>query len=446
MRECVQLLARARCSWRAAAAAWSGGGVQTSRPNDLTDVLERSSDCVVQCDASGAISYLNPAARALLGIWQGIPLDPMKIGSFAAAGTLRQLNNVVLPALKARGVWVGEIDLRLRPHHTVPFSLMALVHRGSDAGTLRFSAVLRDISDSVASRRQIQRQNEILTAITEAMPATVVIVDSQGRYRFVNSAFERQVRLSAAQILGRTAVDVLGPAEVERRRPYMRKAIAGEAVEFTLDYPGPHGTTYLALNCIPLNLHGRVDGFVGISRDITIQAREQLRLAQLAERDPLTGLLNRAGFEQRAANRPRPGDAFQALLYIDLDHFKPVNDRYGHQTGDRLLQLFAQRLKDTVRSSDVVARLGGDEFAILLNGDGTPEAADMVAAKILTAASAPFEIEGQRVHVTASIGVNVANRPDSGLHEWLARADAQLYLAKAAGRGRHFTTYEAISS
>jgi diguanylate cyclase (GGDEF)-like protein len=134
------------------------------------------------------------------------------------------------------------------------------------------------------------------------------------------------------------------------------------------------------------------------------------------------------------------------MLYIDLDHFKPVNDTMGHETGDRLLQLFAHRLSETVRSSDVVARLGGDEFAILLGGVRSIELAETVADKVLAAASRPFDIDGHDVRVSASIGVAVMKPEDAGLRELLARADGMLYKAKAAGRGRQVSQREVLDT
>jgi diguanylate cyclase (GGDEF)-like protein/PAS domain S-box-containing protein len=434
---CKQLLARIRAAYAGAAAGWASAAREQATPLDLTEVLAHSADCVAQTDASGALIYLNHTAREVLGLGPHSPIKGLRFADLAASGAQRQLVREILPALQSRGVWLGEINLRLGARRKVPFSLMAMAHRQPDGSAQRFSAVMRDISADVVVRQQIQRQNNILSAITEAMPATVVIVDSQGRYRFVNSAFERYVGLSAQQILGRTAVDVLGPQEVARRKPYMQKAIAGEAVAFTLDYPGEQGTTYLALNCIPLKLDGVLDGFVGISQDVTSQRREQARLADLAERDPLTGLLNRAGLAQRVDDKLWRGEGQElALLYIDLDHFKPVNDQLGHQAGDQLLQMFAHRLEAAVRNTDVVARLGGDEFVILLCGVRDLATAQVVADKVLAAASQPFEIEGQRVQVSASIGVAVSTQGDGGLRELLHRADGMLYRAKAAGRGR----------
>ena len=176
---------------------------------------------------------------------------------------------------------------------------------------------------------------------------------------------------------------------------------------------------------------------VGISQDVTREHRERDRLVHLAERDPLTGLLNRAGFERSLERLMYAGQADTvALLYIDLDHFKPVNDRHGHMAGDRLLQLFAQRLAESVRTTDVVARLGGDEFTILLSGISDPAQAVRVADKVLAAAQAPFVLDGCTLNVTASVGIAFGLQPQAGWRELVARADAMLYRAKAEGRGR----------
>lgn len=224
------VLARLHAAWLGAQAAWAAAAPAHARLNDLDEVLEHSADGVAQADAAGRITFLNPAALDLLGLPRGAAWATLQVADLAASGTRRHLLHTVLPALQARGVWLGEIRLRLgrQPgaRRGVPFSLMALAHRDADGRVLRYSAVLRDISADVQARQQIQRQHDILSAITQALPATVVIVDAQGRYRFVNNAFERYVGLPADRIIGRTAVEVLGSEEVARRRPYMQRAVA----------------------------------------------------------------------------------------------------------------------------------------------------------------------------------------------------------------------------
>ena len=256
-----------------------------------------------------------------------------------------------------------------------------------------------------ALTHEAQRQSDVLRLVTEAIPATVVVVSADGKYRFANGAFESYCGLAREQIIGRPAVEVLGHEEVERRRPFMEKAMKGETVTFSLDQDGPDGKTWIEYTCIPLRLEeGSVDGFVGISQDITPQVRERDRLTELSLRDPLTGLLNRAGFDSFLTRHAEFSNRAMGLLYVDLDRFKAVNDTYGHPIGDRLLQRVSQRLKSTVRPTDAVARLGGDEFAVLLCEIGTKENAAAVAEKVVQAIGTPFEIDGHRVLIGASIG------------------------------------------
>ncbi len=284
-----------------------------------------------------------------------------------------------------------------------------------------------------------QRQSDILRLVADAIPATVVVVSAERRYRFVNLAFEELVGLPREQIIGRSPADIIGVAETERRQPWIARALAGETVSFELDHEGPDGTRWTRLNCIPLRLSGgEVDGFVGISQDITTQRREQERLTELSQRDPLTGLLNRTGFELAIDRNIRSGrGASLALLYIDLDRFKPVNDQHGHLVGDRLLEQVAQRLSQLVRPVDAVARLGGDEFAIVLVDLARLTHAEAVAAKVVAALAQPFEVDGLTLAIGASVGVAHGAEAQGGVEDLIRRADAQLYRAKAEGRGRH---------
>ena len=397
-------------------------------------IVEAQAEFVSLAHPDGTLAYVNPAYARLFGRapaeMRGLSLYDFiapadreavreHLAGVLADGQARHVENRML-AVDGHERWVAWSN------HTQREGGLPLLH-----------SVGRDISAERQARREMQRQSDILNAVAEAIPTTVVVVDGQGRYRFVNGAFEAMCGKPRAQILGRTAADVLGADEVARRKPFMLKAYAGEAVDFTLDYPGPDGTRWLAMSCLPLRVEGVVDGFVGVSKDVTEQRREELRLTHLAQRDPLTGLLNRAGFEAEIERLVRLGDGpHLALLYVDLDHFKPVNDTHGHPAGDRVLQLFAQRLVQAVRESDRVARLGGDEFAVLLAGVGGAANAQAVADKVLAAAHAPFEFEGRQVAIGASVGVAFGVAEGDTWRGLVARADTQLYRAKQGGRGR----------
>jgi diguanylate cyclase (GGDEF)-like protein/PAS domain S-box-containing protein len=283
-----------------------------------------------------------------------------------------------------------------------------------------------------------QSQIETLIAVTEAIPAMIAVNGPDERYRFVNRAFERWFGVSSAAMIGRTSLQVLGPAEYERSRPWINKVMAGETVSFEKEFVNRRPPVHIAVSFIPLRLaSGELDGYVTVAQDVTHHREEAVRLLQLSERDTLTGLLNRRGFENYLEQAIAAGGApTLALLYVDLDHFKPVNDLYGHPVGDVVLREFAQRLRQLVRPNDAVARLGGDEFAIVLSGVPSKDQGVVVADKILAAAHAPFEIGERHLSIGASVGLAYDASDNEGLTGLIKRADAMLYQAKAAGRGR----------
>ncbi len=404
----------------------------------LTTIVEVSTDFVVQADGRGNIEYMNPAARRIVGLAPDAPVAGRNITEFNTPQTNRLFTSTIMPAVKQQGVWQGETTILAAGGASLPVSHLVIAHRDANGRIERYSAVMRDISVEVAARAQRLLQTATLRSVTEALPAIVSAVDLQLRYRFVNSAFERWHGLVREQILGRSALDLLSPEEVEGSKPWALRALAGETVQFERQYPSRPGQPTLAVSYIPLRLDdGTLDGFVGVALDITPHRQEQIRLQDLAHRDPLTGLLNRAGFAAHLSLSVQHGEGPElALLAIDLDHFKPVNDSYGHPTGDRLLQAFAQRVVKLVRPTDACARLGGDEFAVLLHGVRDLAGAEAVAAKVLDAAHMPFDVDGRALHIGASLGVALGAGDDPGGSALMARADAQLYRAKHSGRGR----------
>ncbi|NND01518.1 MAG: EAL domain-containing protein [Acidimicrobiia bacterium] len=167
---------------------------------------------------------------------------------------------------------------------------------------------------------------------------------------------------------------------------------------------------------------------------------DQRRMSFLARFDPLTGLINRFMFSDRlqgAIARARREGGLVALMFLDLDEFKAVNDHYGHSTGDELLQQVSERLQEAVRESDTVARIGGDEFTIVLEGSQRVEDAGHVATKMLRALEVPYEIGGRTLHITASIGISLYPIDGQDADGLLRDADIAMYSAKSAGRNTY---------
>ena len=408
---------------------------------ELTAILDNTTDLVVQADHQGHMLYMNPAVRRAVGLDEGAVVNQRHFSEFNTPATNQLFAEVIAPAVREHGVWVGDTTVLVAGAQVLPVNQLVIAHRDSTGRVERYSSVMRDRSVGVESRRLLLREQAMLHSVTEALPAIVSALDTGLRYRFANSAFERWYGLPSDRILGRLASEVLAPADFERSHAWAQRALAGETVQFERHYPNRPGAPHLSVTYVPVHLEdGTVDGFVGIATDITRHRREQVRLQQLAERDPLTGLLNRAGFEQQLQRSLAAGEGIaMALLYIDLDRFKLVNDQHGHAVGDELLRQFAQRLTLLVRPRDAVARLGGDEFAVLLTSVREARHASTVAVKVLAAAHRPFQAGSLQLQIGASVGVAFAADPALGAlggAELLARADAQLYVAKGAGRGR----------
>ncbi|WP_374561921.1 PAS domain-containing protein [Ideonella sp.] len=404
---------------------------------DLTEIFDSSTDFVVQADRNGQVSYINPAARRALGLGPDAPASAHHFAEFNTPETNQRYIDEINPTVKAHGVWLGETTVFTAGRRVMPVSHMVIAHRDSNGRIARFSAVMRDITAALQARHELALQSATLQSIIESMPAMVAVVGADGCYRFVNTAQERWLGRPRDQIIGRTVEAVLGADELAQRRPWIERAMTGETVHFERSFPERHQGRHLGISYIPLRSGDTVEGFVVVSQDITPHKEEAVRLTRLAERDALTGLLNRAGFETYLDQRAREGTADSlALLYIDLDHFKPVNDTHGHAVGDQLLRLFAQRIQALVRPSDAVARLGGDEFAVALSGVRERAHADRVADKILRAAHEPFEVGELMLRIGASVGVAFNADYETSWQSLVEHADSKLYQAKAAGRGR----------
>jgi len=263
-----------------------------------------------------------------------------------------------------------------------------------------------------------------------------------GTYRYVNRAFAQGVGRTPEQIIGHRIWDVFPQDEADKRFAVVRAVFAeGETKVIEVRVPNPVGDRYFLTTVKPIiDEHRNVISVICVSKDITDRKHMEQRLAHMAQHDALTDLPNRTRFGDRlgaaiaGARQDRLGFA---LLSLDLDHFKPVNDNFGHLAGDRLLKAVAQRLLAGIRETDSVGRIGGDEFLILLPHLGNAEEAKRVAAKIHHLLNDPFELpEAGPVRIGSCIGIALFPDHGSSEHELLKHADAALYHAKRHGRNR----------
>lgn len=291
-------------------------------------------------------------------------------------------------------------------------------------------------------KNELERSQNHLQAIIHHVLDGIVTVDKDGVIRGFNPAAEKLFGMPTGQALGLIFMSSLIAGEGCEDARRLRRCIAGDesVSRNTLVLRGLRaGASEFPLE---VSVSGMtIDGsrfFTLIARDITERKKVEEHLTYLAHHDFLTGLPNRALFLDRLACAlsiaKRSGNAL-AVLFIDLDGFKAVNDTHGHDAGDTVLQVVAQRLRKVIRTSDNVARLGGDEFTVLLNHVGSHNSAEIVAEKILQLLLDPIELGSAHMcDVGASIGISLYEGGEVQAEHLLKQADSAMYQAKLAGK------------
>ena len=366
----------------------------------------------------------------------------MAAGSFALsplpAASLAFLTPLVLAALFALAR-VGEPLHLAVAALLVVFALICAVNALSNAR--KTTALLR-------AERHAARQHTLVAVLlrdfeesaTEALWET----DADGRLRQASARLQQLLHGAVASLPGRTLSEVLLPAGVtssaalERSRAALAVRLeAGEGFrDLDLEAEAPNGRVrFWRIAGKPvLDTEGRRTGWRGVLADVTAEIASERRLRRLAHFDSLTGLANRITLHEAIDQVLRGSGG--ALMMIDLDRFKAINDTLGHSTGDALLVAVAQRLQQLVRPGDMVARLGGDEFAVLVRSPVEAATALALAQRLVDAFAAPCPVQGRLLGVGLSIGVVLAPAHARGIDELVGNADLALYAAKEAGGQR----------
>jgi len=316
----------------------------------------------------------------------------------------------------------------------VVFALMLLL-------MVRQSMVLR--GDALARERRAARMVEDRYASLIANASDVImIVGADGVVRFASPASERTLGLSPAEITGRSLPDLWAGEDAGKLRAFLAEVAATPAgtlgpVELRVE----RGAKRYVVETVGSNLteDPAVQGLALNFRDISERKALEEQLRQLAFHDPLTMLANRNLFRDRVQHAlalAQRGPSSLAVMFLDLDNFKNINDSLGHDAGDRLLQAVAHRILQSTRSSDTVARLGGDEFAVLMEGVERSSEVGRVADALIASLNVPFQLDGREVRVGASVGVAIS-AAEAGAEALLSNADIAMYHAKAAGKNRH---------
>ena len=314
------------------------------------------------------------------------------------------------------------------------------------AGAGQLLCFARDVTDIKRIERGLADSEIRLRTVLETNVDGIVVVDAETmKFQFANRAFCDMLGYGVDELPAIGVLDIHPTETLPSARAAFASQLEGK-IRMSPDFPVKRkdGSTFFAdIAGSTMTLAGRMY-MVACFHDVTERKRAEEQIMRMAKFDVLTGLANRAVFvealEQTIARARREGNIF-AVLYLDLDHFKDVNDTLGHPIGDRLLQDVAQRFRAAVRETDTVARFGGDEFAVIEIDIREPADAAVLADKLLNAISEPFAIEGIVVRSGTSVGIAVFGPDSTDAETLLSHADVALYRAKQEGRGtyRFFT-------
>ena len=390
--------------------------------------------------SNGIIEYANPATVRLLKATSARQLLGRKIEDFIWPEDIERFHERMRYLGAGPGV-VGFQERVLRCEDGSSMVVEAASVSYLERGRLVMQSVLRDVSEQRKAREALAEREKRFRDVLDASGEYVWETDVAWRYTFLSERIEAVLGHPRNDVIGRTPRDFMPLGEAQTMADWFaQRAARGESfrdlVHRSLTKSG--GVIWQSVTGVPVyDTGGKLIGYRGTGADITARKQAEDRIQYLATRDALTGLPNRALLSDRAdqavlaAARSRGG---LALLFLDLDRFKLVNESLGHAAGDALLRAVAERLGATLRRDDTLARIGGDEFVLLWNGLKSSQDASTLAQRALAILARPFTIESHALSITASIGISVY--PDDGrdFGELLKNADAAANHAKETGR------------
>jgi diguanylate cyclase (GGDEF)-like protein/PAS domain S-box-containing protein len=423
-----------------------------------TAMIESALDCIITIDQQGRIVEFNPAAESTFGYSRAEAIGarmvdliiPLSLRQAHKQGFARYLETGEGPILGKR----LELTGMRADGSEFPVELTVTSVEVPGSSPKLFTGYVRDISDRKQAEEELRRTQELHDLVLDNSQDLITLVDLEGTYLYVSPSYERILGYAPEDLIGRSRLEAIHPEDVEAASAAIAETIASGTVfvsELRVRHKGGHWVLLEGTAKVINDPEGRPRMILASSRDVTDRRRAEQQIAFMAFHDKLTGLANRAKFEElmeMALARARRHELAVAVLYLDLDNFKLVNDSLGHAAGDDVLREVAARLISLSRETDVVARLGGDEFLVLLSDlrrsiDGPPGTttdaavliAESVASRIHDSLRDPFVLSDTEFYVSASVGVSIFPLDAEDGRSLLKNADAAMYHSKKSGPG-----------
>ncbi len=448
--------------------AWRAGGTLMREKQGtqqlLRHVMGHTADGVLTFDEQGLVLSAN---RAVTQIFQDDECS--LIGRHIASLVGEPIGarpETLVQSLDRLGVALNGFGVRMHGHWPdgFRFPLELTVIRLPDEGAPRFLALTRDLSAqeqasraALEARRQLDEVDEMRRVIVHNAPYAIFVLNAQGIIQTVNPAGEKLVGFKSRELVGRSSTQRFFDPEMVADRARMLALRLNQPVQelnvlehLAAESPGvPSEWTlrradgsFIVTEITVTELrdeHGVLTGYLTMAYDVTSRRDAEYQLQHMAQHDALTSLPNRNMLQEQLKHCMALAERHEhplALMFLDIDRIKKINDGLGHQAGDKVLVEVAKRLRCAMRNSDIVARLGGDEFVVLLPEISAVDDAERVATKVLELFAEPVLIDGQELRVTPSIGVAIY--PDDGRDSitLMRHADLAMYQAKSNGRNR----------
>jgi diguanylate cyclase (GGDEF)-like protein/PAS domain S-box-containing protein len=341
------------------------------------------------------------------------------------------------------------VELRIKQvssgRHWVASFSGARVTSGAGEPTLAVLTV-RDISKRHRAETLLRHSEQRFRTAFDHIPDMAVLYDRELRIRYANHAMAQAVNKATSSIVGRNDSELHGIPLADQRRPLLLAALETACVQQAdLEFASPHGTRYIIATCVPLLGPKRhVEELMCLYHDYTARKHAEEKARHAALHDPLTRLPNRAllfEYARHVLGGARRRQEKVAILFVDLDRFKPINDLHGHETGDEVLRQVAQRINSAIRDEDMVFRLGGDEFLLLIPRVTDGHAMLNAVTHLLQTISRPYHVGPLTLTLSGSVGISLY--PDDGeqIDTLINHADVAMYHAKQQGRNG-FQVYE----
>lgn len=404
-------------------------------------ITAAAQDAIILIDENGLVRYMNKAAEAVTGYREDEMFGKDMHQYFAPQRFKHDIKTGFDAFVKTgAGMLTGrtsELVAVKKDGTEFPIELsIAPVQRN---GKINAIGILRDISE----RKRVEKRLELSSRVMEHALEGIMLTDGDGRIEMVNQAFADITGYSATEVVGQNPHMLSSGRHDKQFYEEMWRSLKdkgkwqGEIWNRRKD--GGLYVEWLRLSAIK-DSFGQATNYVGIFSDITQRKMSEEQLQRLAHHDALTGLPNRILFNDRleqAVREARRNKNKVAVLFLDLDHFKTVNDTYGHQTGDSLLMEVTTRIQKRLREEDTVARLGGDEFTIVLKNIQSSDQAAQVADKIVSDLREPFALNGSNCRIGASIGISIYPTDSEERKVLVKLADDAMYKAKQGGRNQY---------